>query len=139
MGFISIDGGNMKKENLFAIILMSLLCIHSVKAHHSVFAEYDINGSITIEGIVTEVWFKNPHVRFFVEVTNKNGQKVTWNTHGHNPSMLRRAGWVRDTLRVGERIIMSGDPTYDGSPKMFIRKITLSDGSILENKVGGVN
>jgi hypothetical protein len=118
---------------------MSLLCIHSVKAHHSVFAEYDINGSITIEGIVTEVWFKNPHVRFFVEVTNKNGQKVTWNTHGHNPSMLRRAGWVRDTLRVGEKIIMSGDPTYDGSPKMFIRKITLSDGSILENKVGGVN
>jgi hypothetical protein len=33
---------------------------------------------------------------------------------------------------------MSGDPTYDGSPKMFIRKIIRSDGSVLENKVGGV-
>ena len=121
------------------MILMGMLWFHSSKAHHSVFAEYDINGSITIEGVVTEVWFKNPHVRFFVEVTSKNGQKVTWNTHGHNPSMLRRTGWVRDTLKVGEEVIMSGDPTYDGSPKMFIRKITLSDGSILQNKVGGVN
>lgn len=129
----------MERKNLFFMILMGMLWFHSSKAHHSVFAEYDINGSITIEGVVTEVWFKNPHVRFFVEVTSKNGQKVTWNTHGHNPSMLRRTGWVRDTLKVGEEIIMSGDPTYDGSPKMFIRKITLSDGSILLNKVGGVN
>ena len=129
----------MERKNLFFMILMGMLWFHSSKAHHSVFAEYDINGSITIEGVVTEVWFKNPHVRFFVEVTSKNGQKVTWNTHGHNPSMLRRTGWVRDTLKVGEEIIMSGDPTYDGSPKMFIRKITLSDGSILQNKVGGGN
>ena len=121
------------------MILINVLWFHSSKAHHSVFAEYDINGSITIEGVVTEVWFKNPHVKFFVEVISKNGQKVIWNTHGHNPSMLRRSGWVRDTLKVGEKIIMSGDPTYDGSPKMFIRKITLSDGSILQNKVGGVN
>jgi|TARA_B100000767_G_C19544211_1_gene442089 hypothetical protein len=129
----------MERKNLILMILINVLWFHSSKAHHSVFAEYDINGSITIEGVVTEVWFKNPHVKFFVEVTSKNGQKVIWNTHGHNPSMLRRSGWVRDTLKVGEKIIMSGDPTYDGSPKMFIRKITLSDGSILQNKVGGVN
>jgi len=31
---------------------------------------------------------------------------------------------------------MSGDPTYDGSAKMFIRTILRADGSILENKVG---
>ena len=74
-------------------------------AHHSVFAEYDINGSITIEGEVTEVWFKNPHVRFFVKVTSEDGKEVIWNTHGHNPSMLRRAGWMRETLKVGEKII----------------------------------
>ena len=108
-------------------------------AHHSVFAEYDINGSITIEGEVTEVWFKNPHVRFFVKVTSEDGKEVIWNTHGHNPSMLRRAGWMRETLKVGEKIIMSGDPTYDGSPKLFIRKIIMSNGKILENKVPGVN
>ena len=38
-----------------------------------------------------------------------NGNTVSWNTHGHNPSALRRRGWVRDTLQVGERVTMSGD------------------------------
>ena len=106
------------------------------RAHHSFFAVYDINDSVTIEGVITEVWFKSPHIRIYVEVTGEDGNKVIWDTHGHNPSALRRRGWVRDTLNVGERITMSGDPTYDGSPKMFIRTITREDGSLLENKVG---
>ena len=105
-------------------------------AHHSVFVVYDINKSVTIEGVITDVWFKSPHIRIFVEVTDKDGTKVTWNTHGHNPTALRRRGWVRDTLEVGEKVTMNGDPTYDGSPKMFIRTIVREDGSILENKVG---
>ena len=105
-------------------------------AHHSVFAVYDINKSVTIDGVITDVWFKSPHIRVFVEVTDKDGTKVTWNTHGHNPTALRRRGWVRDTLELGEKVTMSGDPTYDGSPKMFIRTIVREDGSILENKVG---
>ena len=131
--------GCIIKNKYFITILIALFVNTSAQSHHSVFAEYDINGSLTIEGIVKEIWFKNPHVRFFVEVTDKYGTKVVWNTHGHNPSMLRRAGWTRDSLQVGEKIIMSGDPTYDGSPKLFIRKIIMSDGRILENKVPGVN
>tara|TARA_B100000929_G_scaffold273531_1_gene245991 strand:- start:127 stop:531 length:405 start_codon:yes stop_codon:yes gene_type:complete len=122
-----------------SLFLLGLFNIGTVSSHHSVFAEYDINGSITIKGVVTEVWFKSPHVRFFVEVMDSEGSKVIWNTHGHNPAMLRRAGWTRDTLRAGEKVVMSGDPTYDGSPKMFVRTITLSDGTVLHNKVPGVN
>jgi hypothetical protein len=105
-------------------------------AHHSVFAEYDVNGSISIDGVVTEVWFKSPHIRVFVEVTAEDGSKVIWNTHGHNPSALRRRGWVRDTLKPGDKISMSGDPTFNGSPKMFIRVVTMDDGTVLENKAG---
>ena len=118
-----------------AILLLAAMAQSSV-AHHSVFAEYDVNGSITIEGVVTEIWFKSPHVRIFVEVTADDGSKVIWNTHGHNPSALRRRGWVRDTLQPGEKVTMSGDPTYDGSPKMFFRIVTMEDGTVLENKVG---
>ena len=124
---------------LCALLLAYLLCtapFDETAAHHSVIAVYDINGSVTIDGVVTEVWFKSPHIRVFVEVTYEDGSKVIWNTHGHNPSALRRRGWVRDTLKVGERVTMSGDPSYDSSPKMFIRTIVREDGSILENKVG---
>ena len=123
-------------QAIAAVFLLLALAPRNGDAHHSVFAVYDINGSVTIEGVITEVWFKAPHIRIYVEVTDDNGNKVIWDTHGHNPSALRRRGWVRDTLEVGERITMSGDPTYDGSPKMFIRTIVREDGSILENKVG---
>ena len=121
---------------LTAAIILVFAVPQQSAAHHSVFAVYDINDSVTIEGVITEVWFKSPHIRIYVEVTGEDGNKVIWDTHGHNPSALRRRGWVRDTLNVGERIAMSGDPTYDGSPKMFIRTITREDGSLLENKVG---
>lgn len=125
----------------YAIILLGTMVLYAAStgvstAHHSVFAEYDVNGSISIEGVVTEVWFKSPHIRVFVEVTNEDGSKVIWNTHGHNPSALRRRGWVRDTLQPGDKIAMSGDPTYNGSPKIFIRTITMEDGTVLENKAG---
>lgn len=119
-----------------AVALLTALATTRAGAHHSVFAEFDINGSVTIEGVITEIWFKSPHIRIFVDVADAEGNTVSWNTHGHNPSALRRRGWVRDTLQVGERVTMSGDPTYDGSPKMFIRTITREDGSVLENKVG---
>jgi hypothetical protein len=124
---------------LTAVVVMTILALAPASksgAHHSVFAEFDINGSVTIEGVITEIWFKAPHIRIFVDVTDADGNAVSWNTHGHNPSALRRRGWLRDTLKVGERVTMSGDPTYDGSPKMFIRTITREDGSVLENKVG---
>ena len=126
----------MKPVLVFLAVFLVVAAPKPAPAHHSVFAVYDINKSVTIEGVVTEIWFKSPHIRVFVEVTDEDGNKVVWNTHGHNPTALRRRGWVRDTLKVGERITMSGDPTYDGSPKMFIRTITREDGSILENKVG---
>ena len=121
-----------------AVVALAILTAIATRAsaHHSVFAEFDINGSVTIEGVITEIWFKSPHIRIFVDVTDEDGNTVNWNTHGHNPTALRRRGWVRDTLKVGERITMSGDPTYDGSPKMFIRTITREDGSVLENKAG---
>ena len=126
----------MRRVLTFLALVLVVVAPGASRAHHSVFAVYDINGSITIEGVITEIWFKSPHIRVFVEVTDEDGNTVIWNTHGHNPTALRRRGWVRDTLAVGERITMSGDPTYDGSPKMFIRTITREDGSVLENKVG---
>ena len=105
-------------------------------AHHSVFAEYDIYGSVTVEGVVTEVWFKSPHIRVFIDVKNEAGETVSWNTHGHNPTALRRRGWARDSINIGDKIIAKGDPTFDGSPKMFLRTITMEDGTVFENKAG---
>src|SRR5688500_12307805 len=52
---------------------MSLLCAFlvikwvPVWAHHSV-AEFDMNQNLTIRGVVKEVWYNNPHVRYYLTV-----------------------------------------------------------------------
>ena len=107
--------------------------------HHSISAEYDMHSTGTIEGVVTEVWFKNPHVRYYMAVTGDQGDEVIWNTHGHNPVTLARTGWMRDTIQVGDRITMTGDQTRDGSPKLFIRTVELADGRVLISHPGADN
>lgn len=119
------------------LLFVALLLPLTTPAHHSVFAEYDINGSVTIEGLVTEVWFKSPHIRIYIDVTDADGNTVSWNTHGHNPTMLRRNGWSRDAIKAGDKVVASGDPTYNGSPKMFLRRIELEDGRVYLNEVRG--
>lgn len=125
----------MQRMKLMAGVLL-LVGAGLASAHHSVFAEYDIYGSVTVEGVVTEVWFKSPHIRVFIDVEGESGEVVSWNTHGHNPTALRRRGWARDSISVGDKIVATGDPTFDGSPKMFLRTITMEDGTVFENKAG---
>ncbi len=121
---------------LLTALLPIVLLIQPATAHHSVFAEFDVMKSGTIEGVITEVWFKSPHVRFFVVVTDEQGEEVTWNIHGHQPGALKRAGWVEETVKVGDRVTVTGDPTRNGSPKLFIRTLTMADGTVLNNKAG---
>jgi len=109
------------------------------KAHHSVAAEYDLNNRGTIEGVVSEVWFKNPHVRYYIAVTDKRGKKVIWNMHGHNPVTLVRTGWTPNLVRAGDAVVITGDLSRDGSPKMFIRTVELSNGRILLSSPGADN
>ena len=123
--------------SLISTLLLVLLLPQTTYSHHSVYADFDIEGSITIEGVVTEVWFKSPHIRVDISVTDKAGKNVMWNTYGHNPTALRRQGWVKDTLKAGDKVVASGDPTFNGSPKMFLRKVSIEGGKVLLNKAGG--
>ncbi len=93
----------------------------------------------TVQGVVSEVWFKNPHVRYYVTVTDDQGAEIVWNAHGHNPVTLVRTGWMRETIQVGDRIAITGDLTRDGSPKMFIRTVELADGRVLISHPGSDN
>ncbi len=122
----------LKSTALSALISLVLLP-HIAVAHHSVAAEYDTTRSNTVEGVVTRVWYRNPHVRYHLSVTNDNGEEVIWNTHGHNIGMLTRMGWTKNTIKIGDKVSMTGDATRDGSPKLFIRTVVLPNGKVMTN------
>lgn len=117
----SIIGGTIA---LFAIPAVAL-------AHHSFAAEF-VRETGTIEGVVTEVWFRNPHIRYYVEVTAEDGSKEIWDTRGMSPtSLLRAGGWNADTIQVGDRVLMVGYLGRDNRKLLSIRTVTLEDGTVL--------
>jgi hypothetical protein len=97
-------------------------------AHHSVSAEFDLNRQITYAGVITRVEWSNPHIYFYVDVKD-GGQKVTnWAFEGAGPNTLARVGWLRDTLKVGDRVTVVAFPARDGAYVASAREVTLANG-----------
>jgi hypothetical protein len=103
-------------------------------AHHSYAAEFDRNAPATIEGVVTEVWFKSPHVRYYISVIDEDGNEVIWDTRGLAPAKLVRAGWKKDTIKVGDQVTLFGHVGRTNKTIMSILDITLADGRVLTSR-----
>ena len=81
----------------------------AASAHHSQ-SEYDLRSKVDVEGAVTKVEWRSPHVWVYVDVTNDKGEKVNWSFELPSPVTLMRRGWTRDSLKAGDRIKVSGAP-----------------------------
>ena len=100
-----------------------------VAAHHSFGAEYDVNQPVTVTGVVTQIQWTNPHTFFFVDVTGKDGGAANWKFEGYGPGVLSRLGWKRDiTMKVGDRVTVTGWRARDGTNWAHSREITFADG-----------
>ena len=105
-----------------------LIPLVPVLAHHSFQAEYDATKPVTLSGVLTKVEWTNPHARFYVDVKDQNGNVTNWNLELASPNALRRLGWTRETLKVGEVVTVQGSLAKDGSKMANTRAITLADG-----------
>jgi hypothetical protein len=98
-------------------------------AHHSFAAEYDANSPVTITGTVTKVEWANPHIYFYVDVKAADGAAANWAVEGATPNQLRRRGWGRDSIRVGDVVTVEGfRARKPGITHMNGRAVTLADG-----------
>jgi len=117
-----------------ATLISLFLLSNAASAHHSYAAEFDRNAPATIEGVVTEVWFKSPHVRYYIKVTDDDGNEVIWDTRGLAPAKLVRAGWKKDTIKVGDHVTLFGHVGRTNKTIMSILDITLLDGRVLTSR-----
>jgi hypothetical protein len=97
-------------------------------AHHSVAAEFDVNRQITYTGVITHVEWTNPHIYFYVDVKDASDKVTNWAFEGAGPNTLSRMGWMRDTLKVGDRVTVVAFPARDGANVASAQKITLANG-----------
>jgi uncharacterized protein DUF6152 len=97
-------------------------------AHHAFVAQYDASKSTTLHGVVTKIEWTNPHARFYVDVKDKSGSVTNWNLELASPNALRRLGWTRDAIKVGEEVTVLVAPAKDGTKMANARTVTLADG-----------
>ena len=105
-----------------------LLATAPIFGHHSVSAEFDVNRQITYAGVVTRVEWSNPHVYFYVDVKDASGKATNWAFEGAGPNTLARLGWLRDSLKVGDRVTVIAYPARDGAAVASAREIRLANG-----------
>ena len=115
-----------------ALLVTALLCAGPVSAHHSNSAFY-VEKIIELKGIVTKFEWINPHTFISMTVDDGKGAKVDWRVEGRAPGVLLRAGWERDTLKVGETITVFCSPAKDNSHVCLTARVVKGDGTILSN------
>jgi hypothetical protein len=108
-------------------------------AHHSFDAMYEREKSMVMKGAVTKVEWTNPHARFYVDVKDERGRVTNWNMELGSPNGLRRAGWTRNSLKVGDVVSVTVSLARDGSRLANAREVVLADGKKVFAATAGAN
>jgi hypothetical protein len=104
-----------------------LLTAGAASAHHSFAAEYDSNKPLNITGAVTKIEWNNPHVYFYIDVRDEKTGKVTnWAFEMGAPAVIQRSGWRRNTMKIGDLVIVTGSQAKSGRPHGNARTVTMA-------------
>jgi hypothetical protein len=99
----------MKRSSLLAASLCVglLMATVPVLAHHAISAEFDVTKPIKFEGKVKSVDWMNPHIYVNIESV-ESGKTIVYSVEGGPPNSLFRQGWRPDSLKVGDKVSVSG-------------------------------
>ena len=118
------------KRNWTVVFLVSLMAASQpASAHHNANAKYDPNKPIQITGKVTKVEWRNPHIYFYVDVTDASGKTINYAVENGSVSGFFRSGVKRDSLKIGDTISVSGFlARQEGLHHVNGRNVTFADG-----------
>ena len=105
-------------------------------AHHSIAGVYDAARRLRLEGVVTAVRFVNPHPFIELEAIDAAGRTQQWRLEMDNRFELIAAGMTADTLRPGNRVIVTGSGARDSSSSLYVRRLERPSDGLLYEQVG---
>src|SRR5438552_10822053 len=92
---------------LLAVGFAIFLAARPLIAHHEILAKFDDKKPMTLRGTVTKVDWANPHVHIFMNVPSGNNV-ANWAVGLESTVYLGRAGWARDTVKLGDALTVQG-------------------------------
>lgn len=117
------------RRKLFFVTAVFLAAVVPLAGHHSFAAQYDSQQLMTLTGTISKVEWTNPHVYVHLDVKDAGGKVTTWALEGYPPNTLKRTGFPRDILKIGDTITVTAYKGKDGTHIGAGREVTFSDGS----------
>lgn len=128
----------MKKLPYLLILALVLgLIAAPVLAHHSFAADYDASKPIALRGTVTKFEWMNPHAHFSIDVKDDFGRITNWEFELGSPNTLMKSGWTRNSLKVGDEVIVKGCRSKDYPNRGNATSIMSRDGKTVLSGVSG--
>ncbi len=107
------------------------LCLIPVTSsgHHSFATTFDPDVIAELEGEITEVRWRNPHVAFTLKTVDDSGAEVLWGIESQSLSIMRRMDLATAFIHVGEMVKVAGNPARRSDVNaMFVQNILLPSG-----------
>lgn len=113
------------RRTLLTLVVGIILTGITARAHHSFAAAYFEDQSVTMEGVVSEFEYRNPHAILRFNAKDAEGVAHMYAAEWSNPGRLAQAGVTKDTLKAGDVIRMSGSPGRVATEyKLHLKQIT---------------
>ena len=120
----------MNTSHAVKLAALGAVLVSPVLAHHSTAVKFNRNSEISVEGVIAEYRFQNPHVQILLDVTNEDGEVDRWMVEMSAKNQLLRSGWKGDEFVVGTRITVFGSEGYRPRSTL-LRRAIMPDGTEL--------
>jgi hypothetical protein len=114
----------MRRTLIIGLVLAASLAGGRSWAHHSFAATYIESQKVTVEGTLVQFLWRNPHSFVHLVVKDDGGEEQRWAAEWGGGGQLSRQGVARDSLKVGDHLIITGDPSRTkGDNRLRVRTI----------------
>ena len=105
-----------------------LVTAKPASAHHSV-APFDKESFVAKDGVISEVRWSNPHIRFTMVTEDAAGEQEEWTFEGDTVNTLERKGLTPESFAVNQGIRAGGWPSSRGLKEIFVTNVLWPDGT----------
>ncbi len=109
------------------IFILAAVASFQVSSHHSTNANFT-QEIISVEGVIEQVRYVNPHASVLIKNTAADGSATYWLLETVGRTTLDRAGVDLQVLEIGKQVTASGRKGRREFT-MYLQKITFADGS----------
>ena len=115
----------------------SLVFAGPAMAHHS-FSMFDRDKTLTLNGVVKQLEWTNPHAWLYVMV-DENGKAIEYPLEMQAIGQAMKNGWRPDTVKPGDKVSVVMHPLKSGSHGGQLLYVTLPDGHKLAVTRGAID